>query len=33
MFSGANSGKKKQGVNVSSVNELKQKEWQKMIYK
>jgi len=34
MFSGANSGKKKkQGVNVSSVNELKQKEWEKMIYK
>ena len=29
MFSGANSGKKKQGVNVSSVNELKQKEWEK----
>ena len=29
MFSGANSGKKKQGVNVCSVNELKQKEQEK----
>lgn len=35
MFSGANSGKKKSlpGSNVSSVYELKQKEWEKRIYK